>query len=303
LKSQEKGDRFMSTQAIRPHIDLKSKRRYPRRHRKPRKEKTLTLAAGFPCRGGIILCADSEMTHDGTLKIPGNKILTHQYEGTSLAITGAGDWDYVELAFQKIKRKMEEPSQIDVTASDMQDLIEETITEIYQNNITMATDDVAFAIIAATRTPEDEKLTIFRSDQNPVVLQSTGFECCGSGAVLARYLADIFYGPDISTEQGIFLSTYILRLAKKYITGVGGRSDILRLTPDGEMRTQRQDLVGDLETLFSGIDEIIKPVLFSCPNIDSSEENFLKTMNNFNERIKAMREEFKNKHCLDIFDD
>jgi len=99
---------------------------------------------------------------------------------------------------------------------------------------------------AVTRTPEDEELTIFRSNQNPIVLRSTGFECAGSGAILARDLADIFYGPDISTQHGIFLSAYILRLTKKYVTGVGGRSDILRLTSNGEMKMRRQELVGDI---------------------------------------------------------
>jgi len=216
--------------ASRP-VDPRFRRPYPHRLKKLLiGRKPVTLAAGLLCSGGIILCADSEFTQ-GVLKTQGQKILTHRREGLSLAFTGAGDWDYVEMTFQKIVRKFEEQDDpLELNQFEAQDLVEQILLEVYDKNISPVKEEVDFGWLAAIRTP-DEDLGLLKSFRSCSLVRSKGFECTGMGEILAKYLSDILYAPNMSLNQGVFLAAYILRLTKRYVTTVGGRSDILALTP------------------------------------------------------------------------
>jgi 20S proteasome alpha/beta subunit len=63
----------------------------------------MTIAAGFKCSDGLVLCADREMTYGNALKVSEGKIQHLVSEaGTTLGITGAGHWTYIRMAAQKI---------------------------------------------------------------------------------------------------------------------------------------------------------------------------------------------------------
>jgi|SRR2546425_451935 len=288
-----------------PWVDRKRQPPYPQRPlpRKPKvkpgRDKALTLAAGFRCRGGIILCADSEITRSGILKVPGNKILTAKHGGVSLAVTGAGDWSYVQMTFQKIADKFDQLGDPDLTLPAIQQIIEQTILGVYDTFVSVDRENPAFTIIAATRTT-DEELNLLFSHQSPTVVRCDGFDCTGAGEILASYLADIFYEPDSSINRGVFLAAYVLRLAKTYVSGVGGRSDILLMTPDGEMRFQRRDFVKDLEGTFERFDAILNPILFSLPDIHLPEDQFDEKLADFNTKIRGLRQQLKEGHKLDF---
>ncbi len=62
----------------------------------------MTIAAGFKCTDGLVLCSDTEYTWDSVLKLPGPKIYTHREPSFSLAFAGAGDVDFIRMAVQRI---------------------------------------------------------------------------------------------------------------------------------------------------------------------------------------------------------
>ncbi len=264
----------------------------------------MTLAAGFPCQDGLILCADTEITHGDVLKIGGKKILTHKRDNTSLAITGAGDWSYVVMTFQKISDRLDELDSPDLTCEAVQEVIEQTLLRVYESFVAVDPDreNVKFSIIAATRTDNDE-LGLLVSEGNPAIVRSEDFQCTGSGYILASYLADIFYSSSISLNKGVFLAAYILRLVKKYVSGVGGRSDILVITPNGEMKLQKPDFVKDLEATFEEFDTILQPILFSVPNMHMPEEQFDQEVVTFNRKIRELRKKLQDGHYLDFLND
>ena len=292
-------------------IDFPSKRPYPqkklleptkRKVKLSEREKALTLAAGFPCRDGAILCADTEITRAGILKIPGEKILTYKCDNVSLAVTGAGDWSYVEMTFQKISDKLGQIENPDLTPNEVQEVIEQTLLRVYESFVAVDPESAKFSIIAATRTDNDE-LGLLASHESPAIARFHGFQCAGGGQILASYLADIFYNASISINKGVFLAAYVLGLAKKYVSGVGGRSDILVITPNGEMKLQRPDFVKDLEATFENFDTILQPILFSVPDIHMPEEEFDQEIVTFNRKIRELRKKLQDGHYLDFLDD
>lgn len=294
----------------RPPVDRERKPPYPWRPPTPRKpkvkpserEKALTLAAGFPCRDGVILCADTEITRAGILKIPGKKILTYKRDNVSLAVTGANDWSYVEMTFQKISDQLDQLNDPSPTRDEVQEVIEQTLLRVYESFVAVDPEGAKFSIIAATRTDNDE-LSLLASHESPAIVRFDGFQCTGGGQILASYLADIFYDVSISINKGVFLAAYILRLAKKYVSGVGGRSDILVITPNGEMKLQRPDFVKDLEAMFENFDTILQPILFSVPDMHMPEEQFEREVGVFNQEIRELRKKLQEGHSLDFLDD
>ena len=62
----------------------------------------MTLVAGFMCKDGFVIAADTEMTV-GSIIVQGSKIAHYSGEGShfySVVIGGAGDVNYIRMASQ-----------------------------------------------------------------------------------------------------------------------------------------------------------------------------------------------------------
>ena len=62
----------------------------------------MTIAAGFPCKDGLILCADTQEVISGYVKTETEKMTVIQGGQWNVVITGAGESDLIELAVQEI---------------------------------------------------------------------------------------------------------------------------------------------------------------------------------------------------------
>lgn len=61
----------------------------------------MTIAAGFRCNEGIVLCADMQETITGYIKGYDGKIVTHLFPHAIVCITGSGTSDYIHAAREK----------------------------------------------------------------------------------------------------------------------------------------------------------------------------------------------------------
>jgi 20S proteasome alpha/beta subunit len=73
--------------------------------RLPRNRK-LTIAAGFVCVDGVILCADTQETISGYTKNETEKIRLFKDQGLCVAITGAGDSELIETVSPLIENAL-----------------------------------------------------------------------------------------------------------------------------------------------------------------------------------------------------
>ncbi len=91
--------------------------------------KAMTVAAGFLCSDGIILCADSEHSDEIT-KFQRSKVYRF---GKNLVLTGAGQISYIRMAFDKLSDKYEQG--IPDTPSGARLALEEVVVDVYANHI------------------------------------------------------------------------------------------------------------------------------------------------------------------------
>src|SRR5713226_8596853 len=83
--------------ALKPHprVPRPIPKRLPRR-------KYVTIAAGFCCKDGMVIAADSQETTLGYMKGEKEKIRYCKMSAWSIAVVGAGDSTYVEMCMDKI---------------------------------------------------------------------------------------------------------------------------------------------------------------------------------------------------------
>ncbi len=230
------------------------------------------MAAGFRCSDGIVLCADTELTYTDILKYQGSKIRVYEREGLAAAITGAGDWEYLRMAFEKVLDRIDElPSTLDAIQSDF----ERIILDIHARHIPLFPREPkpGIDVLLAVRC-EGDGLALIRSSDTAIARSST-FELLGTGSLLARSFADNLYAPDIRMKECVFLAAYVMRLAKRYVPAVGGSSDIVALPFEGQMRNEPAVNITDLEQLYAELHSSLRPVLLAFPDVAASLQDSL----------------------------
>ena len=62
----------------------------------------MTIAAGFPCKEGLVLCADTQETIPGYVKSDTEKITIFGASNCNVAFTGAGDGDLLQATAEEM---------------------------------------------------------------------------------------------------------------------------------------------------------------------------------------------------------
>jgi hypothetical protein len=278
-------------------LDIRKLRKYPSQRPSPRRDelwvrrRRVTIAAGFRCRNGIVLCTDSEMTYQEALKVNESKMLHYTSSDSPFhfIMTGAGDWDYVQATFQKVVDRLEGDKGKGTLR--LQDALEDTLVEMYGTHIPLAPEPRPdLSVLVAAFTPEEPQPVLIKS-ANTLVIGSIKFECIGIGAVLARYLADSFYADSLSLSQGVSLATYILRIAKNYVPKCGGQTSIATFSDSAEINFDFDAQVAALESYFSSVESEIGSILFQCPDEDLSDAQFNESLQRFSQTMKRLRHE------------
>lgn len=247
----------------------------------------MTIAAGFCCKGGLVLAADSEMTIPESLKYEDFKVAKLDFEGLKGGISGAGDWEYIQMAFRKVMARLQ------ANPINPQLAVEETVLEVYNNHIAAYPYEPrpSFDLLLGIR--ERDGLCSLIKSSHTAVRRSLTFEFLGVGAVLGRYLADAMYDIGMSLRQAALMAIYILRLAKKYVPGCGGHSDILVVDTSGNMEFLPTLKITALEENFSEFDEDVKRVLLGFADLGISDDHFESELEILNSGIRRFRKKHK----------
>ena|SRR2546425_4986830 len=92
----------------------------------------MTIAAGFRCKDGIIVCADSQETIPDYVKIYGRKLVVCEHSDFKIALTGAGGADMLEMIFHAIMQRLGGP---EYTVASLQGIISEVVYETYMKHV------------------------------------------------------------------------------------------------------------------------------------------------------------------------
>lgn len=243
----------------------------------------MTIAAGFVCNDGLVLCADTEVSLS-SFKISGVKAYIAPDGPVKAGIVGAGWTDGITWFRDRLADSIDHVSNI----PQAQALIEDLLAEIYRKHIYPDPHGHRndFEMLIGLWTDGHTRLL---KTAKTAVIQVSYFEALGTGWELASYFLDRMYSPTQSTWTGIALATHMLMHVKKHVQGCGGESHIIHLKNNGHCDFVTTPQIEDTERFLVAFDKAIRPVLFAGPDLNVDQEAFGRLIADAAQRLETLR--------------
>jgi 20S proteasome alpha/beta subunit len=244
----------------------------------------MTIAAGFRCQDGVVLCSDSQYT--GADKQSRDKIIPHLIGNTRITFVLTGDEDYARSTVYDVHQELARLAQEKHSVLTIREIVREAVSkmstgyDLHDNN---AENKPQFLVAVSTK---NEAVQLFSARENsvPPVSDCT---CLGTGGYIARYI-DKAFGPVFrkSMEDTLLIAIYMLTAARKHDVYCGGGIQFHFMSPlnvsagytfEWGPEDQR---ISQLEGQFGRIIEGIGTF---------SDQNFERRMAEFNNNIGEIR--------------
>ena len=253
----------------------------------------MTIAAGFLCEDGIVICADREVS-TGIDKWEESKIFTLHTDAetpkTNAIIAGSGWLDYVKMTVDKIRKR----AMFMSTALEIEEVVEETVLDVHRKHIRFYSGEEKpdFDLIVGIR--DDSGLILLQSIGTSVRRVPTAFSCIGVGQTLAHYLSRKLKPQDDTASEAASLAIQILDQVKANVPECGGRfSDVAVLPKDGPIIRINPSALLDIEYRSQEFALLLKPLLMSVTNPILSDKDFEIRVAELTEQCRRIREDSK----------
>jgi 20S proteasome alpha/beta subunit len=231
----------------------------PKRPRLERRRK-MTIVAGFPGNGFVVLAADSE-EGGGLAKSSVHKIALVDKGNCKCLIGGAGHGDFIDLAVQHADEQISVTSDV----KTMRQKLEAIVTDIYAKRIDLypehQREDLSFELLCALWSKRDGPPKLVRVRRSAGLLRKTP-EAIGIGTYLARYLIATLGSDKMTLPQTMRLAIHVIAQAKKYVTYCGGSTQAIAIGTNGDLIDLTPPLIAQYETATSLLVEDIAKVVF-----------------------------------------
>jgi 20S proteasome alpha/beta subunit len=215
----------------------------------------MTIALGFTCNDGILVCADTEETVGSYVKTYDGKVDLHLFANprVALIIAGAGSADYIRTATDCLSDDF--PDEI-ATPKQLKGYLGEKLLAFFNRHLE------PWASFPESERPSVE-LLIGATAKNfgPVLLHYDGTAvyaahdiAIGAGVILANDLIGRYCFGNFTINQKASLALYVMSRVKRGVAGCGGHTHLMALrkgmdfalTEDKEIR-QLEDRFAELE--------------------------------------------------------
>lgn len=203
-------------------------------------KKAMTIAIGFRCSDGILLCADTQHTCPGIMKTRRTKAYFYDFprNGSKVAFVFSGSVEYAKMAIQRISSAV---GRIRKGTLDLDSVHRETqreLEEIYAKHIFphprfKDVDGPGFDLLMACFAGHECGSDLFSTCESSVCKVEDSYVCLGAGTYLAEFLLKNRYetGTDLYGAAGLALG--VLKKVKEHVDGCGGYSEMVYLRYDG----------------------------------------------------------------------
>lgn len=246
----------------------------------------MTIAAGFKCSTGVVLSADTEESAED-LKWSVEKLSIYNEEWCQAGFSGAGFGDLVDMIIQRIKQELDRGYD---NIKDVQECIQSTLLAVYKNEISLhpySEEDKIVHLLIAIHPKSEQEVTLLKAHAT-ILREVSTYEIIGSGEVI-RYVAENLYKSDLPMSQCVLLSIHLVNLAKKYVGGVGGNTNILSITSDGRVGIERIEDSKKQEQFFEQFNEALKDIFLFSPDTSIPNEQLDEKLELFIQTIKELR--------------
>jgi len=267
----------------------------------------MTIAAGFPCKDGLVLCSDTQETITGYAKVDTQKMTQIETPFYNLVFTGAGDSGLIDMTIQLMDQALtlKKPSG----TWRIEEVLRESLVETFNQHIApwsqFQAEDRPIIPDLLIGLQQSSSTALYRAS-GTTLRRVHDSQCVGTGVVLGKSLAAKLFDYDLSITQGWLIALYILYQAKTWVEGCGGNSDILLLSHRNQKITRIPTTqVTEMELHFSAFDVYLKPVLVSAADRTITHPEFEEKIKGFrlgmlNLRSKFMEFEEFTKHLYEL---
>ena len=256
----------------------------------------MTIAAGFRCADGVILCADTQEVTQGFLKTRVPKLIIRPQgmivrEGIWTVFAGAGHGPLIDKLIDKAWSAVEGAVPF---FEPVCNAIEEAIKSYHQELTTLfqsGDPDYPRAELIYGVSVKDD-VGLFKAT-GPIVNPVPRYETAGSGEVLAKYIADVFTPIDglLSVRQAAIISLYALQQTKEHAEGCGGDSHVVILQRSEDPKSLESPKVAGATYNLWNLEVIARRLFLAVPDLEMSEEEFSKELGTILTMIQGSRKQ------------
>ena len=250
----------------------------------------MTIAAGYLCDTGVILCADTQESIQGFVKTSTEKVKVFSGNTYTVAFAGAGDNSVqIDMVVQEIcdELREEEPPSLMGFKVLLHGVLDRLFPQPYYPK-----SDSEVELLLAVREHNATHLFVVMDN---VFAESTEYDCIGAGVVLAKSMFQQRWKRSHSLVEAYIISAYILYHAKRWVDGCGGNSDIFLLPNDSTTVTRLPSSeIEILEAYFDDLDAALRPILTACPSEPTNDDRFKNELIMSNQNLWSARARFQN---------
>jgi hypothetical protein len=235
------------------------------------RESRVTIALGFQCSDGIVLCADRQHTMDGGLKFEQQKILSAHVIINDVTMKAAFTYAHDPLIAKNLFEavcKVLPGARLSLDLKNrifLLDAIQASIEDVCRDRKYKNTE----SLIAVTFPPNASPLLIIT--RGPTVARGIR-ECIGIGrSPLIQYFSDLLSTEVLTTDEAKVAGMYLVLLANRYVDGCGGGPDVLILKKDGEFEQVTQTQVARYKSLLESSEAELKVTLVKAIKLIARE--------------------------------
>jgi len=222
----------------------------------------MTIAAGYVCSSGIVLCADTQETIPGYTKNKGNKLIAFQCPGLNLIFAGSGnnatqiDETAYEIAAQIIA---DEPKD----AGDFRRSLRSILGELFPKAHYPRDRGPEVDMLMAIKWKGDASLYRISDCSVAPIPQRVAV---GTGVILALQLLERHYDRTVQIGEAAIICAYVLHHVKKWVDGCGGNTEIALIPKEGDGITfMPSSEVDKFEAYAQAYDDALKQLLLVAP--------------------------------------
>jgi hypothetical protein len=159
----------------------------------------MTIAAGFVCADGMVMCADGLETA-GKFKCPTDKLTEFIADGCPVIIAGAGLGHVVDVAVKRIRQGMESHPAVLNSAEQMSGLTEVVLRGIAESEFPCPpTLELMPELLIGLRTQNSE-IKLYQTMGTLLKPVEAVYSIIGDG-IFTKVFAEGIYGKDVSSRK------------------------------------------------------------------------------------------------------
>lgn len=217
---------------------------FPLKPWRPRRRSNVTIAAGFKCKDGLLICADRE-ERSGTSKKGVEKLFTVHAHPWNMTIATGGSAPVGDLAVDRLRKKFvsgflkgivntSHTQGVRALEETHEQIIVDVLTKIYEEHVWKnPVVDHGIQLIIGLSFLETQKQFLYLTHDN-IPQRINAYCCLGYGEDLCTYFAERLYHPNLSKDEMILLAAFIFREINDAIQFCGKGTDMVLLRP-GEL--------------------------------------------------------------------